>query len=169
MIKISSLVASKPLMALSIIFVICAVLVLYTVLASMLSIRPLFCGFIFSLYWAGVRHASRAEFFPALVGAVGGVLHAWALHQWPLLYGSGGLTLALIVLLVAIYSQIRGFLPILFNLSYMLFLTVATIPVVTAEGNFPGMVAAILLGGALLGGLFGSARFISGKRTQTEV
>ena len=151
MIKISSLVASKPLMALSIIFVICAVLVLYTVLASMLSIRPLFCGFIFSLYWAGVRHASRAEFFPALVGAVGGVLHAWALHQWPLLYGSGGLTLALIVL------------------SYMLFLTVATIPVVTAEGNFPGMVAAILLGGALLGGLFGSARFISGKRTQTEV
>jgi len=137
-----------------VIVVIAVVLALYSLMASILSIKPLYCGFLFSLYWAGVRHGSLPEFFPACIGAMGGVLLAWALHQWPLMYGTAGLALALLILLVAIYSQIRGFLPQLFNLSYMLFLTVATIPVVSAGGNFPGMIAAIVLAGAMLGGLF---------------
>ena len=46
-----------------------------------------------------------------------------------------------------------NWVPILVNYAFMLMLTIATIPVVQADGRFIGMAASILLAAALMGSL----------------
>ena len=125
----------------------------FVTLASMLGIKPIYAGLLFSLYWSGIRLARLPEFVPALIGALAGLLNAWALQVGPVLYGTVGYALALTVIAVAIFALLRGQLPWLFNLSYMLFLTVFTIPPIVAAADFPGSLAAVVMGAAYFGAL----------------
>jgi len=125
----------------------------YIAVGSALGIEPLYAGFAFSLYFGGIKHSDPQEFPAALVGALGGLLTAALLHILPEHFGTVGMAGALLVILAAILALLMGWVPILVNYSFMLMLTIATIPAVKEEANFIGMAGSILLAAALMGAL----------------
>lgn len=133
-----------------------AVLVVVAILIgiyTLLGIEPLFAGFLFALYWTAIKHADFKEFMPSLIGGLGGLALAAALHHLPQIYGTPGLVAALAAIVVAIFVQIRNSAPLLVNAAFMLYLTVGTIPAVGAMENYPGMAFALVVGAAYCGGL----------------
>ncbi|HEY4546597.1 MAG TPA: hypothetical protein VIG90_09260 [Pedomonas sp.] len=147
-----------------------AVLVVVAILIGiymLLDITPLFAGFLFALYWAGIKHTDFKEFAPALVGGLGGLALAAGLHHLPQLYGNAGLAAALVVVVLAIYAQIRNSVPLLVNASFMLYLTVGTIPAVGAQEDYPGMAFALIVGAAYCGGLVWLMGRLAGAKAQT--
>jgi hypothetical protein len=75
------------------------------------------------------------------------------LHILPEQFGTPGMVVALIGILLAIYALLMGWVPMLVNYAFMLMLTIATIPAVKAEAAFLGMACSVLLAAALLGAL----------------
>ena len=133
-----------------------AVLVIVAILIgiyTLLNITHLFAGFLFALYWTAIKHADMKEFAPSLIGALGGLALAAALHHLPQMYGTPGLAAALAGVILAIFVQIRNSAPLLVNASFMLFLTVGTIPAVGALEDYPGLALALVVGAAYCGGL----------------
>lgn len=143
-----------------------AVLVVVAILIgiyTLLGIKPLFAGFLFALYWTAVKHADFKEFAPSVIGGLGGLALAAALHHLPQMYGTPGLAAALAGIVVAIFVQIRNSAPLLVNAAFMLYLTVGTIPAVGAMEDFPGMAFALVVGAAYCGGLFWLMGRLSGR------
>ena len=69
----------------------------------------------------------------------------------------------------AVYMQIRNSFPLVINLAFMLFLTLATVPILAQEADFVGMGAAILLSAGYFGGaLFLVAKLGRGRTAATE-
>ncbi|MGC6328550.1 hypothetical protein [Rhizorhabdus sp. FW153] len=125
----------------------------YLAIGGALGITPLYAGFAFSLNFGGLKHSDPKEFPAALVGSLGGIGMAAALHLLPEQFGTAGMVVALIGILLAIYALLMGWVPILVNYAFMLMLTIATIPAVKAEAAFLGMAGSVLLAAALLGAL----------------
>jgi len=146
------------LVTLGILVAVAALIGLYV----LLDVKPLFAGFLFALYWMGVKHCDLKEFLPSVVGALGGLALAAGLHYLPLHYGNPGLFAALAVVVLAIFMQVRNSLPQLVNLSFMLYLTVGTIPAVAALNDYPGMAYALLVAAAFCGGLIWLMGRVSG-------
>lgn len=142
-----------PGKGLIILFFVVVGIAIYIGAGSALGIEPLYAGFAFSLYFGGIKHSDPQEFPAALIGALGGLLTAALLHVLPEHFGSAGLAAALLAILVAVYALLMGWVPILINYSFMLMLTIATIPTVKEEANFIGMACSILLAAALMGAL----------------
>ncbi len=115
-------------------------------ITHLLGIREVWVAFLFLLYWAGLDHAQMANLPKAAIGAVLGLLFAYSLILLPSALGSAGLGAFLAIILVLVFCQIVGWLPIAVNMSTMLFLTVGTIPPIQAAFNFPGMLAALVAG-----------------------
>jgi len=148
-----------------------AVIVVVAILIGiyyLLDIKPLFAGFLFALYWAGIKHSDLKEFTPALVGGLGGLALAAGLHHLPQLYGTAGMAAALAVVVWAIYTQIRNSLPMLVNPAFMLYLTVGTIPAVGAQEDYPGMAFALVVGAAYCGGLIWLMGRLSGASAKAQ-
>ncbi|OCC25567.1 hypothetical protein MB02_02740 [Croceicoccus estronivorus] len=98
-------------------------------IAAALGLSALYGGFLFVLYWTAFCHAQMDKFVPALIGSFGGLALAYGLQALPAALGAeAGMALALVLVLLAIYFIIMGWLPILVNNAFMLFLTVGTIP-----------------------------------------
>ncbi len=121
-------------------------------LAHLLGLTAPYAGFLFVLYWTGLKHAAAEEFWPGLAGALTGIGLAWAVHALPLLLGPAGLALMLLLILAVIYATIRGWVPQFINMAAMLFLTVATIPALNREATLGQMALAVLLAALLLRG-----------------
>ena len=133
-------------------------------IGAALKLESLFAGFLFAFYWSGVQHGNPQDLPASVLGALGGLFVAYLLHALPPLLGGGGLAIALGLILLAIYCLVMGWVPVLVNNSFMLFLTVGTIPVVSALNAFLDMGAAVLLAAALLGGLLLVAGVITRNR-----
>ncbi len=145
-----------PLRALGVLAIVVTAIVVYEVLAALLHVTPVFPGLLLLFYWAAVKHLALPELPWATLGALGGVFNA-ALFVIlaPLLGQSGGVLVALLVVIAAFYVLLVGWLPQVFNNAYMLMLTVAGIPEVLGTGRFLGMAWSILLGAAMFGALVG--------------
>lgn len=149
--------------------VIAALIAGYIAIGGLLGIEALFAGFFFLLYWAGIRHADPKEYAPALLGGLSGLVLAWLLHMLPAKFGIAGMTAAILMVFAAVYMQIRNSFPLVINLAFMLFLTLATVPILAQEADFVGMGAAILLSAGYFGGaLFLVAKLGRGRTAATE-
>lgn len=163
--SVAQLSAPKAALVTVVVLVLVAILIgIYT----LLDIKPLFAGFLFALYWAAIKHADFKEFTPSLVGGLGGLALAAALHHLPQIYGTPGLIAALLAVVIAIYMQIRHTLPLLVNAAFMLYLTVGTIPAVGAQEDYPGMASALVIGAAYCGGLIWLMGRLSGAGAKTK-
>ncbi|MDT0576688.1 hypothetical protein RM533_10915 [Croceicoccus sp. F390] len=145
--------APSPVVALIVLVAVVIAVAGFLALAHLLAIEAVYAGFLFILYWTGIRHSAWEEFIPSLLGAFGGLALAAALHLMPIHYGTAGLVVSLALVLLAIYLLIRQQLPRFVNMSFMLLLTVTTVPVITADAPYVDMALAIAVGAAYVAGL----------------
>lgn len=135
-----------------ILVVVVILLAAYLIGGAMLHIAPLYAGLFFAVYWGNIRKADLAEWLPAVLGAIGGLLLAWGLVIGKAQYGVPGLLLMLGFIILAIYFDIIKVIPQMFNASFMIYLTLGGIPAVVAQGDYPMMIVALLAAAGLFGG-----------------
>jgi hypothetical protein len=124
----------------------------YLALQGALGIADIPLGFFFALYWCGVEQSRRERWAPTFLGGLFGVALAYGLvvlTQGP--DPTMGLMIFLAIMLAVVFALIMGWLPLIVNLSAMLYLTVCTLPPVTQNANFPEMAANLTLGAAYFG------------------
>lgn len=126
----------------------------------------LFAGFLFILYWAGIKAMAPHEFAPALVGSLGGLGMAYLLHALPLMFGIAGAVVAGLAVALSIYLIVRQQVPMLINNAFMLLLTVGTSFAFAADLHFGAAAAAILLAAAYTGGLVLIGRAVASRNSK---
>lgn len=89
----------------------------------------LYGGFLLVYFWTGPMAAAPSAFWPAICGGVTGFALAAASYYLPTAFGMAGLFASVTLILLAIWLLLQGRFPLFVNLSAMLFLTVAAIPV----------------------------------------
>jgi hypothetical protein len=100
----------------------------FIALGSALGVKQFWIAFLFLLYWTGVEHAAFDKLLACVAGAVVGLALAWSLSLFPAWFGEKyGMICFGLLILVTVYCQIMGWLPVVVNLATMLFLTVGTI------------------------------------------
>lgn len=133
--------------------VLVASLAAYIMLAAALGVT-VFAGSLVLFFWAGISRLKLKALPAVVVGSLGGILNGALFALLPSLMNAGvGLLLALLVLVVALYLLLVGWLPLLFNQPYMLLLTVTLIPSVLASRQFIQMGESVIYGGMFWGGL----------------
>lgn len=137
----------------------------FIALGFLLGLTPLYAGFLLLWYWGSVDMIEGKALAPLLVGACGGTATAWLLQ-----YGAvhGGLVGALPVLgliVAAIYAQLRGWLPLLINRPYMLYLTVMAAPLLQAGESFGHAMASIIAATLYFGGVVTAGRIVMARRS----
>lgn len=142
-----------PLQTLAMVIGIFAMVSLYVAFTGAIELASFYVGFFFLLQWAGMDRADPKALLPALIGGLGGILHAWGIAALTATYGPNGATAGLLLVIVVLYALIRRTAPIIANPSYMMFFTVATIPPVMVNANFPQMLLTLVLATAFFGGL----------------
>jgi hypothetical protein len=147
--------------------VIVALVVGFVVLGSLLGLVPLYTGLLLLWYWGSIDELDAKALVPLVVGACGGTATAALLH-YAAPWGGGAVAAVLGLIVAAIYCQLRGWLPLLINRPYMLYLTVMCAPLLQAGESFAqvfGAMAAgtVYFGGVILGGRFVAQRLMAGR------
>lgn len=125
----------------------------FIALGTWLELVPLYGGFTLLWYWANVDKLNFAMAPATVVGAIGGTATAWAL-QWGTVHADWTVAIAaLAVLLVGLLLTILERAALVFNASYMLFVTVCCAPLLQKGEDFTKVVESILLGAIYFGGL----------------
>lgn len=142
----SSAAGMSPLQGLGVLLGVIVAVAALIGIGMALELSALYGGFLFVLYWTGFCHAEMDKFLPAVIGSLGGLVLAYALKALPLvLAGSAGMVVALLLVLLAIYAIIMGWVPMLVNNAFMLFLTVGTIPALHQDVTLSQMARAIVV------------------------
>lgn len=151
----------SPGKGLMILLYVVAAIGVYIGIARALGVQTLYGGFLFSLYFGAIKTLDPPEFLPSVLGSVGGVLVASLSHILPVQFGAAGYAVALVAIMIGVYASIMGWVPILINNAFLLFLTVATIPALQAEADFTGAAASVLIVAAMMGGLVLALRAVN--------
>jgi len=118
----------------------------YIGLAALCHLQEVYAGLVFSLLWGAIYRADFAELPQAFLGALCGIVLAYAYQRAPIFA-------AMALILAAVYCLLLGRLPLLINNAGMLFLTIGTIPEIQAHANFPRAALAVTLAALYFGGL----------------
>jgi hypothetical protein len=157
-----------PGRAFLVLLAVVALLAGYVALAYLLQIAAIFAGSLFLFFWVGVEKAAPAAFMATLVGAIGGVANGILLHaSVAAVFGVNPGVAALVgvgLLFLAVYMVLIHKGQILFNQSYMLFVTVAAIPMLSNRQIFVSMIEGIFLSAAYFGVIFWILRRIGARR-----
>lgn len=130
-----------------------------------LDLSALYGGFLFVLYWTGLCHAQPGQFWPAVIGALGGLALAWSITALPALLGAtAGMAAVLGLVLLAVYMLIMRWAPLLVNNAMMLFLTVGSIPALQEGATLSQMARAVVVAAAYVGALVLAGRRLAGQR-----
>ncbi|SEH13174.1 hypothetical protein SAMN05428974_0686 [Sphingopyxis sp. YR583] len=136
----------------------------FIVLGLLLGLTPLYAGFLLLWYWGSVDMVEGKALAPLLVGACGGTATAWLLQYGAIHGGLTGVLPVLGLIVAAIYVQLRGWLPLLINRPYMLYLTVMAAPLLQAGESFVHVMAAIGAATLYFGGVVAAGRAIMARR-----
>ena len=136
----------------------------FLALGAALGLVPLYAGFLLLWYFASIDML-EPNALPALAaGAVGGALTAWLLQQGVLAWGPGGALPAVAVIIIAIFLQLRGVLPIMINRAYMLYVTVMAAPLLQQHEAFDRVLMTIAAATVYFGGIVWLGRRFLAKR-----
>jgi len=141
----------------------------FVALAHVLAVADTWVGFLFALYWAGLERGNFKKLPHCAVGAALGLTVAYFMHIAPQILGNMALAPCLAVVLALVYCQIMGWFTVGINMVTMLFLTVATIPMVSAVTQYPQLLLSLALGTGYFVVVILIAKEIGrrGKRTRT--
>jgi hypothetical protein len=124
--------ALTPAVGLLTLAAVAAAIATFIALNYALGITDSWVGFLFLTYWGSVEQLKLGQLPKCILGALVGLLAAYGLQALPHSLGSAGFAPALGAILILVYCLIMGWWPIAINTCAMLFLTVATIPMLQA-------------------------------------
>lgn len=154
----------SPMAGLGIVVVVAIAIIGWAVIGGRLfQETSLFGGFLMLWHYANMEQLEIKKLPQALAGAVIGIALSWQAVWLTQQMGPAGLLIGLGVMLVAIYLQVIAVLPLLFNASAMLYLTVAAAPLIQKDVNFPDFMMATVAGGLFFAGFVESLKWIAGK------
>lgn len=136
----------------------------FIALGLVLGLTPLYAGFLLLWYWGSIDGVEGGALAPLLVGAIGGTATAWLLQYGAVQGGLIGVLAVLALIVAAIYAQLRGWLPLLINRPYMLYLTVMAAPLLQAGESFAHVMAAIVAATLYFGGIVTAGRLVMARR-----
>lgn len=125
-----------------------------------LGLTESWAGFLFLVCWA-VSQLDLSRLAECAVGALVGVLVAYAMQRLPPVMGMVAFVPILGVILAMVYCQIMGWLTVVVNLTTMTFLTIASMPLVQAHVSFPNLFATLACGVAYFAGLVWVGRWFT--------
>ncbi|MGQ5702225.1 hypothetical protein ACUJ46_09270 [Sandaracinobacteroides sp. A072] len=125
----------------------------FVALATWFGLTPLYAGFLLIWYWGAIDELNPSTVVPLIIGAVGGTALAWLLQHAATNWGPTGLVPVLLLILAAIFCQLKGWLTFLVNRPFMLYLTVMAAPLLQANESFPHVMAAIAAGSVYFFGI----------------
>ena len=135
--------------------VVAGVIAVYIILGTKLGLTELYSGYLFALYWIGLRRGDGADLPSIVLGSFAGLALSFALRQ---LIGSFGLPLGVLIflclLVTTVFFFLRQQLKILFNDATMLFLTMGTISHVQAHADFRNLFESLAMGIIFFCGVF---------------
>jgi hypothetical protein len=138
----------------------------YIALGTALGLVPLYAGFLL-LWYFGAIDLLEPGALPALaIGALCGTGTAFLLQQGLALYGPAGTLPVLALIVLALFCQLVGWLPIAINRAYMLYLTIMAAPLIQTHESFVPVFAAIVLATVYFGGLVLIVRRVTAARQQ---
>ena len=130
----------------------------FLALGAAFGLVPLYAGFLL-LWYFGSIDVLEMHALPALaVGAVCGTLTAWLLQYGVGAWGPTGALPAVGVIVVAVFLQLRGLLPIAINRAYMLYVTVLAAPFLQQNESFERVLMVVALATLYFGGVVWAGR-----------
>jgi hypothetical protein len=154
----------SPLKALGLLVAAIVMVALYIILFGALGNLEFYAGFLFLACWTLIDHGKMTRLPHAICGSALGLALGYAMHVLMAgpLGANGGHVFGAIVLVV-LYCQIIGWLPLFINATTMMFLAVVTIPHIQAYGDFAKTAIALGIGIVYFGVILGIASWISAK------
>ena len=126
----------------------------FIAIGTALHLQPLYAGFTLLWFWSSVDASDIKKLPAAVIGALAGTATSY-LVQYGTVTGNAALVvLALAIIIVALFMVIAQRLPLVFNASYMLFVTVMNAPLIQAGETFANVFASIALSALYFGGIF---------------
>ena len=108
-------------------------------------------GFLMLWYWANNEQLQFKRLPAAIIGALVGIGLGWFLVYGSVNYGSTGLIVGLLLLILALYLDIIKAVPLVVNTSTMLYVTIAAAPLVQLHVDWLELVLSTVVGGLFFG------------------
>lgn len=141
----------------------------YIGIGAALGLVPLYGGFLL-LWYFGAIDALDTGLLPAVaLGAAGGTLTAWLLQFGLATWGAAGTLPGLAVIVMAVFLQLLGKLPIVINRAFMLYLTVMAAPLLQMHERFDRVLLAIAVATVYFGGVVILGRWAIGRWSVRKV
>lgn len=154
----------SPLAGLGIVAVVAVAIIGWAIIGGRLfQETSLFGGFLMLWHYANVEHLEIKRLPQALAGAVMGIALSWQVVALTQALGPQGTIIGLLVMLAAIYLQIIALAPFVFNVSALLYLTVAAAPLVQLKVDFVDLALATVAGGFFFAGFVESVKWLAGR------
>lgn len=125
----------------------------FLALGAAFGLAPLYAGFLLLWYFGSIDVLETGALPALAVGAVCGTLTAWLLQYGVAEWGPTGALPAVGVIVVAVFLQLRGMLPIAINRAYMLYVTVLAAPLLQQQESFERVLMVVALASVYFGGI----------------
>jgi hypothetical protein len=136
----------------------------FIALGGLFGLVPLYAGFLLLWYFGSIDVLETGALPALVVGGVCGTLTAWLLQYGLATWGPMGTLPAVAVIIVAIFVQLLGRLPIAINRAYMLYVTVLAAPLIQTHERFDKVLLVIALATVYFGGIVLIGRKVMAKR-----
>jgi hypothetical protein len=124
-----------------------------------LPMEVFFAAFTLLWHWATVEAAEFSRLPNSVIGALVGVALAWQSTYLGGRYGMpNGLLMGLIPIVIALFLVIMNWVPIAFNSSAMLFVTILGAPALAKQGEFLQLAEAVIVGAVFFAAVVWAAK-----------
>jgi len=135
----------------------------FIAVGAALHVVPLYAGFLLLWVWSALHGLALKALPAALAGALTGAALSFTLQTGAAMASPALITLALLLMVGAVFLVVAGRAALLCNQSTMLFITVLNAPLLQAGEDFRAVTLAIVLGAMW----FGAVAWVVGKLVPT--
>jgi hypothetical protein len=133
-----------------------------------MGVEVFFCSYLLLWHWATVEKAEFTGLPASLIGALAGLALAWQSSYLTARFGMpNGLVMGLIPVIIALFIVIMNWLPMVFNSSTMLFVTVLGAPL--AKTDFLKLGEAAVIGAIFFAAAVYLAKVYVDVRTKSKL
>ena len=141
-----------------------AIIVGFVVIGVSAGIAPLYAGFLVLWYFGSIDNLETKALPALFVGALAGLATSYLVQYGATHWGPTGVIPGLLVIIIAIFFQLTGWLPLVINRAYMLYVTVMGAATLQLHEDFGQVALAIVAGTLYFGGSVFIGKTIAAKR-----
>ncbi|MCW1383129.1 hypothetical protein OLX02_09865 [Novosphingobium sp. KCTC 2891] len=139
----------------------------FIALGTALHLQPLYAGFTLLWFWTTVDMSDLKKLPAAVIGALAGTATSYMVQIGASTGNTALVIAALAIIIIALFMVIAQRMALVFNASYMLFVTVMNAPLIQQGENFQNVFASIALATLYFGGIFYiGSRIMAGRAAQ---